>query len=56
MTIAMMNDETFEIDATSGHQSPWESAANSIVEMADKEEESDDDDELENSDNNSMHD
>ena len=50
------NDETFEIDTTSGHQSLWESAANSVVEMADKEEESDDDDELENSDNNSMHD
>ena len=30
------NDETFEIDATSGHQSLWESAANSIVEMADR--------------------
>ena len=32
------NDE-FEIDATPGHQSLWESAANSVVELADKEEE-----------------
>ena len=51
------NDETFEMDATPEHQLLWESAANSVVGIADKEEESDDDDEeLENSDADSLHD
>ena len=33
------NGETFEMDATPEHQSLWESAANRVVELADKEEE-----------------